>query len=232
LLCLLITSRGHTNDLRQRFALTHPLGRPHPPLAAAGRFREPRPIRQDDDSTSGNNSGALIAGIVENANVPSLNLRHTARAIILTEDHHALLCRHHIPDPPGGAVWTAPGGGIESGETPLAALRRELHEEVGLTIDTSPPHVWRREVIAPGYVPGYDGAVHDYFLVRTPAFIPRGALSDDELAAENISELRWWSLQDIIAYRGPDLFGPRDLGALLMALVTHGVPAEPISLDL
>jgi 8-oxo-dGTP diphosphatase len=164
--------------------------------------------------------------------VPLLNLRHSVRAILLTDDHHVLLCRHLIPDPPGGAVWTAPGGRIESGETPLAALRRELQEEVGLTIDASPPHVWHREVVAPGYLPGYDGAVNDYFLVRTAAFTPRGTMSDDELAAENISELRWWPLPDIVAYRGPDLFGPRDLATPLMALVTHGVPAEPISLGL
>jgi 8-oxo-dGTP diphosphatase len=162
--------------------------------------------------------------------VASLNLRHSVRAIILTEDGRTLLCRHRIPDPPGSGVWIPPGGGIESGETPLAALRRELREEVGLTIDSSPPHVWHRELVASDHVPGYDGVIHDYYLVRSAAFVARGTLSDDELAAENISELRWWSLSDIAAYRGPDLFGPRDLATLLMALVTDGVPAEPLAL--
>jgi 8-oxo-dGTP pyrophosphatase MutT (NUDIX family) len=114
----------------------------------------------------------------------------------------------------------------------VAALARELQEEVGLAIDPGPPHVWHRKIIGAGYMPGYDGVVNDYFLIRTAAFTPRGTMTDDELAAENITELRWWSWQDIAGYRGPDLFGPRDLATPLRALITHGVPAEPITLDL
>jgi ADP-ribose pyrophosphatase YjhB (NUDIX family) len=168
----------------------------------------------------------------DNAGVPSLKLRHSARAIILTDDHHVLLCRHLLPDPPGVSIWTAPGGKIENGETPLDALRRELLEEVGLAVDDDPPHVWHRQVIGPGYAPGHDGAIADYFLVRTTAFTPRGTMTDDELAAENITDLRWWSWQDIAAYRGPDLFGPRDLATPLQDLITHGHPPEPIHLPL
>lgn len=164
--------------------------------------------------------------------VSTLKVRRAVRAIILTEDDHVLLCRHTVPDPPGRAVWAAPGGRIESGERPLAALRRELQEEVGLALDHDPPHVWHRDVVAPDYLPGYDRAVSDYFLVRTAAFMPRGTMSDDELAAENISELRWWMVPDIADYRGPDLFGPGDLAIQLAALITHGVPATPITLGL
>jgi 8-oxo-dGTP diphosphatase len=164
--------------------------------------------------------------------VPSLKLRHSVRAIILTEHDVVLLCRHAIPDPPGGVVWAAPGGGIESGETPQAALRRELQEEVGLDLASNPPHVWHQKVVIAGHLPGYDGVINDYFLVRTPAFVPAGTMSDDELAAENISERRWWPVADIVGYRGPDLFGPRDLATLLTELITHGVPAKPVPLGL
>ncbi|WP_215449418.1 NUDIX hydrolase [Streptomyces sp. ATCC 21386] len=161
--------------------------------------------------------------------MPLLNLRHSVRAIVLDEEDRILLCRFALPE---RAVWATPGGGIESGETPHVALRRELHEEIGLVLDGTPPHVWHRRVVEPGYVTGYDGAIQDYFLVRTAAFRPNGALSSDELAAENITEFRWWRLAEITDYQGPDLFGPRDLAGLLTRLIKDGVPEQPLELGL
>lgn len=162
----------------------------------------------------------------------SVNLRHSVRAIILDEGDRMLLCRHALPGPAGRAVWAAPGGGIERDETPLAALRRELREEVGLTVRTDPPHVWHQEVVAPGMAAGYDGVVNDYFLVRTTEFNPRGTLSDDELAAENITRLEWWHPREVARYVGPELFSPRDLATPLRALIASGAPARPVPLGL
>jgi 8-oxo-dGTP pyrophosphatase MutT (NUDIX family) len=163
-------------------------------------------------------------------------MRHAARAIILDEESRILLCRFAFPHPAAPdtmtVVWAAPGGGIEPGETPLAALRRELHEEVGLILDADPPHVWHQEVVNPGHAPGYDGVMNDYFLVRTTAFTPCGAMSAEELAAENLTELRWWRREDVSGYRGPDLFSPRDLATLLVALIDHGIPGQPSLLGL
>ncbi|MEU8816978.1 NUDIX domain-containing protein [Actinoplanes sp. NPDC048796] len=158
-----------------------------------------------------------------------MRLRPAVRALLLTGDEQILLCRHAMP---GRAVWAMPGGKVEPGETLLEALRRELREEVGYTLDTTPPHVWHREVVDPAYIAGYDGAIQDYFLVRTPRFTPRGTFSDAQLAAENITELRWWTLPEITSYRGPDLFGPGGLVTPLAALLTNGVPDQPIILDL
>ncbi|MFJ3777402.1 NUDIX hydrolase [Streptomyces sp. NPDC090075] len=162
----------------------------------------------------------------------TVNLRHSVRAIILDEDDRVLLCRFAIPKPAGTVVWAAPGGGIEPGETPYAALRRELREEIGLALRADPPHVWHQEVVAPDHAEGYDGVVNDYFLVRTVHFRPRGTLTDDQLAAENISELKWWHPDEVVSYAGPDLFSPRDLATPLTALITSGVPAAPVRLGL
>jgi 8-oxo-dGTP diphosphatase len=163
----------------------------------------------------------------------SVNLRHAVRAIILDQDDRILLCRFAISKPDGTiVVWAAPGGGVETGETLLAALRRELYEEVGLTLDADPPHVWHQEVIEPAHAAGYDGVINDYFLIRTAFFNPRGALSDDELAAENITGLQWWRPQDITDYAGTDLFSPRDLAGPLATLISGGPPDRPMPLGL
>ncbi len=163
-------------------------------------------------------------------------LRRAVRAVILDDDDRVLLCRFGFPHPavPRGAtgVWAAPGGGIEPGELPLAALRRELLEETGLHLAADPPHVWHQEVVAPGQSDGHDGIVNDYFLVRTRHFDPRGALPEESLAAEHITAMRWWGYPDIAGYRGTDLFSPRDLATPLAGLIAGDTPPTPVLLGL
>ena len=56
--------------------------------------------------------------------------RRAVRAVILSDVGHVLLYRFTFPQPAvprsSQVVWAAPGGGIEAGELPLDALRREL----------------------------------------------------------------------------------------------------------
>jgi 8-oxo-dGTP diphosphatase len=166
----------------------------------------------------------------------SFNLRPAARAIILDEDDRVLLCRFDFTASGGPVVWTAPGGGVEPGEGLLEALSRELDEEVGLALTDplteAPSHVWHQEVVAEGHATGYDGVINDYFLIRAPAFTPRGSMSDAELAAENVSGMRWWTGAELDAYDGADLFAPRDFPVRLAKLIDGGVPAVPDQMGL
>lgn len=56
-------------------------------------------------------------------------LRPGAYAVLIRGDQ-ALLTFQHAPEP----EYQLPGGGIDPGESPLAALHREVREETGWTI--------------------------------------------------------------------------------------------------
>ena len=65
-----------------------------------------------------------------------------AAAVILRPDGSFLMARR----PPGklyAGYWEFPGGKIEPGEAPEAAIARELHEELGITIGAACPWITR-----------------------------------------------------------------------------------------
>lgn len=155
-----------------------------------------------------------------------MRLRHSVRGLVVDRDDRLLL----YATPLGAAtLWVPPGGGIEPGETLLDTLRRELAEETGLVVAGTPPHVWHRETHSVDYVPGWDGVINDYFLIRTDAFTPLGTRTPEELAAEHVGEFRWWSEPEIAA--SADIFSPRGLLTFLPALLAGDLPAEPVVLD-
>ncbi len=52
-------------------------------------------------------------------------------AAVIRRGYEILICDRPAGKPPAG--WEFPGGKVEPGETPAAALRRELREELGVT---------------------------------------------------------------------------------------------------
>lgn len=53
---------------------------------------------------------------------------------LLVEDERLLLCRISERVPGDVGKWTLPGGGLEFGEAPVAAVVREVEEETGIQV--------------------------------------------------------------------------------------------------
>lgn len=138
---------------------------------------------------------------------------------------HDLTSRHY-----GTVLWAPPGGGVDPGESPVDAVLREVMEEVGHPVRADEVrHVWHQEVVSPRYSKNWDGAIHDYFLVRCESFAVSGTWTPEELAAgEGITEFRWWTLAEMDGLEAPEVFAPRQLPTLLRDLLVERATTYPI----
>jgi 8-oxo-dGTP pyrophosphatase MutT (NUDIX family) len=152
-----------------------------------------------------------------------LRIRRAVRAILLDPLDRVLLVRFEFPD---ATRWALPGGGIELGETAEAALRRELAEEAGIVDPVIGAHVWTRLHIIPFIGGQFDGQLDQIHVVRAPGDEPRPQLSWEQLRAEHVHELRWWTLDEIAA---SDVhFVPAALAEHLRILLRDGAPRAPV----
>lgn len=125
---------------------------------------------------------------------------------LLREDRVLLV--HRSPDKHAyPEAWDLPGGHLEAGESELAALTRELHEELGVLIATdSATHLCR---LTAG--PVAEPALLSAWLVRdwegTPA----------NVAPEEHDDIRWFDLGEL-----PSLAHPLVRSALVDAVRNHG----------
>jgi len=153
-------------------------------------------------------------------------LREAARAIILDERDLIVMVKYIFPS--GEVRWGTPGGGLAPGETHEDGVRREVREELGLTDFDLGPHVWSRVHMFP-MLTGHAGQRERYFLVRVPHFTPRPEIGWEQLNAEFVHDIRWWTLDEIDA--SPERFVPHRLTDRLRELLRDGVPDEPLDVS-
>lgn len=128
------------------------------------------------------------------------NVIRIAAALITRPDGQALLVRKR-----GTAIFMQPGGKIETGEAPVAALCRELAEELGLVVAPSEPvHLGRFEAPAANE-PGQQVQAEIFRLQITATVVPAaeiaeiawvdprapGALQIAPLSREQVLPLAW-----------------------------------------
>ena len=148
-----------------------------------------------------------------------LRIRRAVRAVVLDPAGRVLLVRMQVPGTP---LWICPGGGLGDGESDEQALRRELAEEVGHELVELGPCIWRREHYLPLFGGLWDGQVERFYLVHVEPFEPRPHFSVEELAAENLIGMRWWTPEELAT--STTRFAPRRLPQLLEQLQTTGPP--------
>jgi ADP-ribose pyrophosphatase YjhB (NUDIX family) len=143
---------------------------------------------------------------------------------VVDPDDRVLLVRFVHPKT-GEEFWTTPGGGLDRGESLETGLRRELREETGLLEFEPGPVVWtRREEFE--WADQMLNQSERIVLVRVPSFEPRPELSAEQLAAEGVHEVRWWTLDKI--ERSDAVFYPTRLAEFLRQLLETGPPPKPI----
>ena len=154
-----------------------------------------------------------------------MRLRQAARAVVLDPADRILLVRFEFP---ARTVWAAPGGGIEPGETHEHAIVRELAEEAGL--DGRRARAVDLDARARDPVPrrpaGTGRCERYYVLVARRRFEPAPGFTAEQLAAEYVTGMRWWTQEELAA--SDELFAPRRLPELVAALLRDGPPGEPV----
>jgi 8-oxo-dGTP pyrophosphatase MutT (NUDIX family) len=144
--------------------------------------------------------------------------REAARVLLLDTADRVLLIAHLPGD--GRTVWTAPGGGLDPGETHEQAAARELREEVGLDAPLG-PWVWSRTATF-AFRGIWLRQTERWFLVRTTQ-LDAATIPLDDLATAGA---RWWERDELAATDA--VLAPRALPVQLATLLDDGVPPGPI----
>ena len=117
------------------------------------------------------------------------NTRKTARAIVIDKDGlYAVMYAENF------GLHSLPGGGMEDGESPETALRREILEETGCSCDIIEP----LGIITENRFHANYTAVSYYFVVKCTGEKNDPQLTQAEL--DNGTMLKWCSFDDLMRF--------------------------------
>lgn len=146
------------------------------------------------------------------------------RAAIVSDDERLLLLCFPHPDD-GEHLWVMPGGGVEPGESHLAALERELREEIMFDLPSSPRCIWHRTYT---YGPPRRRIrqTDSIYWVRAASFDARLDGNPDPNERDAVITARWWSPRELETT--DERIVPRRLGEFLRRAIVEGLPESPI----
>lgn len=158
--------------------------------------------------------------------------RDVARALVFDPDDRLLLIEYEAlrpfdpVDPDRRGFWFMPGGGLEPGETAVAACARELAEEIGVADAEIGPLVATCD--GPFHLFPTPRFAHErYYVVRLPdSSIDTSRLAETE--SSPVRGVRWWNQADLAATS--ERVEPRGLAALARRIVAGDIPVVPVAL--
>lgn len=124
-------------------------------------------------------------------------VRRTARVLLIDDRDRILLFSDSDPGLPGRRWWITPGGGIDPGETDLAAAVREVEEETGTRIEEAR---LLGPVLARRVIHGYTDVLIDqedvFFACWVPAF-EVNVSGHTEQERLTLASHHWWTRDEL-----------------------------------
>lgn len=143
------------------------------------------------------------------------NVRLIQKCIIVGQDGRILALKRAPDDHSRGGNWDLPGGGYEQGEDVISAIKREVMEESGLTVNTLQPVFFANRIgVEEGFFKGDT--------VFATCYASSNWKGEVALSAEH-TEYKWVSPEEFKSYNfGADSgFFVEALGTYLTTLPFH-----------